>query len=69
MNQKIKIQNFDELVKKNYLYFEALQRSYSKTKSLDDVEINKEFKSLLDKFSRELEITNTSKIKSNTISK
>ena len=69
MNQKIKIQNFDELVKKNYLYFEALQRSYSKTKSLDDVEINKEFKSLLDKFSRELEITNTSKIKSNSISK
>ena len=69
MNQKIKIQNFDELVKKNYLYFEAVHRSYSKTKSLDDAEINKEFRSLLDKFSRELETTNTSKIKSTPISK
>ncbi len=69
MDQKIKIQNFDELVKKNYLYFEALHRSYSKNKSLDDVEINKEFKSLLDKFSRELEATNNSKIKNSSISK
>ncbi len=69
MDQKIKIQHFDELVKKNYLYFEALHRSYSKNKSIDDADINKEFKSLLDKFSRELGTTNTSKINSSAISK
>ena len=69
MDQKIKIQNFDELVKKNYLYFEALHRSYSKTKSIDDADINKEFKSLLNEFSRELDTTNASKIKSSTVSK
>ncbi len=62
MDQKIKIQNFDELVKKNYLYLEALQRSYSKNKNLDDVEITKEFNSLLDKFSKKLETVNNSKI-------
>jgi hypothetical protein len=62
MDQKIKIQNFDELVKKNYLYLEALQRSYSKNKNLDDVEITKEFNSLLDKFSKKLETANNSKI-------
>ncbi len=69
MDQKIKIQNFDELVKKNYLYFEALQRSYNKNKSLDDAEINKEFKNLLDKFSKEFDIASTFKANKSSVSK